>query len=162
MTSKNSTLDVSSQTELFPPQSAEGSLVKTSPLRERAAVLKANAAVYSGNCCDWLASCDRGGSSLRTRQRCLLEGLTKYSSSLPRSGMMQNGTVYQLPSLTRLIYETGAGSWPTPVAADAKSGTRSDRYARHQQQLAYAVRLPTPTASRGDYQRKRGIIYPTL
>lgn len=71
---------------------------------------------------DFLANYDQLTSSWRTSQHCLLaqlnsqaDGLAVYSETWPRSGMMQNGTAYQLPPLAPLIGETVSGSLlPTP------------------------------------------------
>jgi len=64
--------------------------------------------------------------SLKTSQTCLMEngelGLSEFSGTFPRSGMMRSGTVYQLPNLARTITEIGSGLWPTPRAQEAKHG----------------------------------------
>jgi hypothetical protein len=39
----------------------------------------------------------------------------EFSGTFPRSGMMRNGTVYQLPNLARTITEIGSGLLPTPA-----------------------------------------------
>lgn len=47
-------------------------------------------------------------------------GLEAFSLDWPRSGMMQNGTVYRLHNLGRPITEIGSGLWPTPQASDGR------------------------------------------
>lgn len=65
-----------------------------------------------------LARYDRDSSSLRTWQHSLGGDSTPFCVTLPRSGMMRNGTVYQLAPLVRLTAATGYSSWPTPNARD--------------------------------------------
>ena len=65
----------------------------------------------------FLASYDRATCSWRTSQACLGAGLTTFSGTWPRSGMMRNGTAYQLPPLVPLTSEIGSGLWPTPTAS---------------------------------------------
>jgi hypothetical protein len=48
----------------------------------------------------------------------LVEGLTEFSETWPRSGMMRNGIAYQLPPLVPLTDETASGLWPTPTSQD--------------------------------------------
>ena len=66
---------------------------------------------------------DRGTSSWRTWQRCLVTGWTPWSGTWPRSAMTVNGIAYQRPPLVRLTDETGSGEWPTPhgFSKDGKS-----------------------------------------
>ena len=66
----------------------------------------------------WLASYDLATSSWRTSQRCLVEGLEKFSETWPRSGMTQNGTAYQLPTLAPLTNGIASGLLPTPCASE--------------------------------------------
>jgi DNA (cytosine-5)-methyltransferase 1 len=86
----------------------------------------------------WLAIFDPPTSSWRTLQHCLVaqvsgqgHGLAEFSETWPRSGMMRNGTAYQLPTLAHITNATEFGSSliPTPTACDFKgSGVpRADR-----------------------------------
>ena len=59
-------------------------------------------------------------SSWRTSQLCLLEDLSVFLETWPRSGTMRNGTAFQLPPLVPLTDATGSGSWPTPTARDTR------------------------------------------
>jgi hypothetical protein len=75
---------------------------------------------------------------------CFGEGLTAYSETWPRSGMMQSGIAYRLPPLVRLTDGTGSGLWRTPQAGDERAchtGTQN------QVMLAHQVMWPTPQAS---------------
>jgi hypothetical protein len=96
--------------------SAAASPAKTSPSPERARALAASAAAYGRSTPELLARYDRATSSWRTSQLCLDGALQLFSETWPRSGLMRNGTAYQLPPLVRLTEETGSGSWPTPTA----------------------------------------------
>lgn len=80
-----------------------------------------------------LATYDRHSSSWRTSQTCLLaqasneaDGLAEFSETWPRSGMMQNGTAYRLPTLAHCTNATAFGSShiPTPTACDFKGSGR--------------------------------------
>jgi hypothetical protein len=75
----------------------------------------------------WLANYDRNTSSWRTSQLCFLaqmnglgDGLAEYWGTWPRSGMMQSGTAYQLPTLAHLTNETACGLLPTPRKNDSQ------------------------------------------
>jgi len=106
------------QTELELMSSQEDSPAKTSqPLEDRQA-LRASAVDYGQSAPVLLGSFSPDTPSLKTSQTCLMEngelGLSEFSGTFPRSGMMRNGTVYQLPNLARTITEIGSGLWPTP------------------------------------------------
>jgi len=151
-----------SQLTLF----AEGFLVRTSPSqgggREWA---KAHAADYGASSPVLLANYDHATSSWRTSQHCLVEGLTVFSETWPRSGMMRSGIAYRLPPLVRLTDETGFGLWLTPKASDTSTGEKNetfltrmgDRTDRCAQSLSAQVNnpktWPTPTGC-GNYNRK--------
>jgi len=93
--------------------------------------------------------------SLKTSQTCLMEsgelGLSEFSGTFPRSGMMRSGTVYQLPNLARTITEIGSGLLPTPVASDMGSASqkRINQTGHPKAALREAVFWPTPNASQG-------------
>lgn len=103
------------QMELELTQSAEGSRARTLARQEKAQALPASAAAYGQSTPDLLANYDPSTSSWRTSQHCLVEGLTEYAETWPRSGMMRNGTAYQLPPLVRLTDATGSGLLATPT-----------------------------------------------
>ena len=109
--------------------------------------------------------------SLKTSQTCLMEngelGLSEYSGTFPRSGMMRSGTVYQLPNLARTITEIGSGLsvtqeekfyWRTP---DTGSGGtpkallegKTHRESGHAIQVRLADQVKMwPTPSTRDYK----------
>jgi hypothetical protein len=80
-------------------------------------------------------------SSSRTSQRCL--GTPKLfassSETLPNSGSMQSGLLYQRARWVPHTHETGCSFWPTPRAADAQRGGVLGRD-RHFWNLCDAVR----------------------
>ena len=107
--------------------------------------------------------------SLKTSQTCLMEngeiGLSEFSGTFPRSGMMRSGTVYQLPNLARTITEIGSGSsltpkgfWRTPDTGAGGTPKALLRGETHRQsgsaiqiRLADQVKMwPTPAAT--DYK----------
>jgi DNA (cytosine-5)-methyltransferase 1 len=166
--SEPSTLELFSETELQSTQSAEAFHAKTLAQREKVQELKANAQAYGLSMPDLLANYDPASCSWRTSQHCLVEGLTVYSETWPRSGMMRNGTAYLLPPLVLLTDVTASGLWRTPSAQasgilperlETKSGNAPKRGERlydkrtgrnAQFGLEQQVRFwPTPTASEG-------------
>ena len=112
--------------------------------------------------------------SLKTSQTFLMDtgeiGLSEYSGTFPRSGMMRSGTVYQLPNLARTITEIGSGLLPTPAASTG--GTTGNwqpiRPSGHRAQLSlqqYVRMWPTPTAhnaKEGAYPSEYNRNTPTL
>ena len=102
-----------------------------------------------------LGKFDPDTPSLKTSQTCLMEngelGLSEFSGTFPRSGMMRSGTVYQLPNLARTITEIGSGLLPTPVASDMGSASqkRINQTGHPKAALREAVFWPTPNASQG-------------
>ena len=55
--------------------------------------------VYGGKCAELFASFDRESLSLKTAQYCLFEDYQRSLDHLPRSGMMQNGQLFELRGL---------------------------------------------------------------
>lgn len=78
---------------------------------------KARGPGYGRSSAVFLASYDPVTQSWRTSQVSLEGGLTKFSGTWPRSGLLRNGIAYQLPPLVPLTSEIGSGSWPTPTAS---------------------------------------------
>jgi hypothetical protein len=99
--------------------SAGGSPARTSPTQEMAQGWPGSGQDYGRRLPVWLASYDPATSSWRTSQHCLVEGLTVFSETWPRSGMTRNGTAYQLPTLAPLTDAIGSGLWATPTAQPA-------------------------------------------
>ena len=109
-----------SQLTLF----AEDSPAKTSALQERVQGLKESAAVYGQSSPGLLARYDHATQSWKTSQHCVIEGLTEFSETWPRSGMMQNGIAYKLPPLVCLTEGTASGLLPTLGANEGKGASR--------------------------------------
>ncbi len=141
------------QTELESMSLQVDSRAKTSQSLETKQALKANAVDYGQSAPVLLGSFDPDTPSLKTSQTCLMEngelGLSEFSGTFPRSGMMRSGTVYQLPNLARITDETGFGLWPTPMNSDWKNMDTAN-----QNTLSKAVKMwPTPAAR--DYKGAR-------
>ena len=167
------TYDKSQQTDLFPMElelmsSLEASPAKTSPLQGIKQVLKASVADSGQSAPVFLGRFDPGTPSLKTSQTCFLEngeiGLSEFSATFPRSGMMRSGTVYQLPNLARTITEIGCGSsvtqtqtfyWRTPDTGNGgtpkaflKGETHRESGHAIQVRLSDQVKMwPTPTSN---------------
>ena len=128
---------------------AVDSPVKTYPMQEKKQELPEEGAPYTGKCLELLASVCLDMQFLRMSQHSLLEtvdaGLHNFSMIWPRSGTMQNGTVYRLQNLARTITEIGSGLLPTPTL---DTSPRKKRYSQGGMPLSLALRmLPTPTCS---------------
>jgi hypothetical protein len=104
-----------------------------------------------------LAHYDRLTQSWRTSEDISLWGDYKLLESLPKSGMTQNGVLFQQQEWVRPIGETELLSWPTPTTQEVEhpnaeltqTGRRKskDNTTSHSLGLADAVRIwPTPTA----------------
>lgn len=98
---------------------AEDSLARTSPPRDVEKASKVPARDYGASTPVLLARYDPDTSLWRTSQHSLEGGLTEFSETFPRSGMMLSGTAYRLPPLVRLTAGTGSGLWATPVSQPA-------------------------------------------
>ena len=135
------------QTELESMSLQEVSLAKTSQSQETKQEYKTEREVAYGQSAPvLLGSFSHDTPSLKTSQTCLMEngelGLSEYSGTFPRSGMMRSGTVYQLPNLARTTTEIGFGLWPTPIHSDWKNMDTAN-----QMTLSKVIRMwPTPTA----------------
>jgi hypothetical protein len=88
--------------------------------------------------------------------------------SLPKSGMTQNGELYQQPAWEPITDETGLSSWPTPVASSSMTEDTATVRERLENGKPYKARLveavalwPTPTASdwkgRGPNSKQQGL-----
>lgn len=106
---------------------------------------------------DSFASFDPATSSWKTSQHCLLEGLSGYSETWPRSGMTLSGIACPLPTLAPLTDGTESGSLPTPTVADSRNsrnataGRKPGSKAHSGVTLSdYVTLWPTPRAT--DYK----------
>ena len=123
------------QTEFESMSLREDSHVKTSQLLADKQALMASAVDYGPSAPVCLGKFDPHTPSLKTSQTCLTEtgeiGLSEFYGTFPRSGMMRNGTVYQLPRLAPTITEIGSGLLPTPTAtANQGAPSMQERYTR--------------------------------
>ena len=95
---------------------------------------------------------DQKSSSWKMFQRCLFEVWTPFSADWPRSGIVLNGTAYQLDTLahrTKGIASglSESGMWPTPTGSDHKGSgptlIRKDGKDRSFDRLDYATEQVT-------------------
>jgi len=157
------TSEQSQQSDLFPMELESMSLqadsrAKTSHSQEIRQALRASAVDSGQSAPVFLGSFSPNTPSLKTSQTCLMEngelGLSEFSGTFPRSGMMRSGTVYQLPNLARTITEIGCGLWRTPAAANGQQGAKSKVFyllckktGQSTITLVDEVRHATPTSS---------------
>ena len=92
----------------------------------------------------WLAKYDPDTSLWRTAQCSLLEDLNESLATLPRSGMTQNGLLWELPMLEQTTKGTESGLLPTPTMQGLNGGSNSRNAA-----ISRGL-WPTPRAS--DYK----------
>lgn len=104
----------------------EGFRAKTSAAPGKVQDLTANA-----RACGWkwpasLAKYDPSSRSWRTRQCSLLGGLTEFSETWPRWGLMRDGEFWEQTTLAPHTDVSEFGLWPTPRRTDADRGGRGD------------------------------------
>ena len=136
------------QTELESMSLQAASPAKTSQSQETEQEYKTERAVdYGQSAPVCLGSFDPNTPSLKTSQTCLMEngelGLSEFSGTFPRSGMMRSGTVYQLPNLARTTTEIGSGLWHTPKASDYKSVTSNIEYHKRRSSMELPCQVAT-------------------
>ena len=141
--------------------SAAGFRARTSASPAMEQDWQASAAGYGKSSPELLGKFDHATRSLKTSQLCFLEGSETFSTTYPRSGMMRNGTVFQLPPLVRLTDATGSGLWRTPDASVVTGGAAN---AEDRKKQGHAIGLhdqvntpsmwPTPQAQ--DYKSGTG------
>jgi hypothetical protein len=110
--------------------SAVDFLVQTSAQLAKAQVLTAKTQACGENSPGYLAKYDPSTHSLKTAQGSLFLDSTASLQTLPRSGSMFNGIVYQQPKSVPTMGEIVCGllpssrrpSYPTPLASDAIGG----------------------------------------
>lgn len=145
--------------------SRPGGPAKDSQSQVRAGALKMSVLDFLGKSYASLMSLDPDTLCWKTSQQSLWEtegdGADISSEPLPLSGMMRNGTCYQLEPLRgypaeRLTGGTASGSWPTPVASGSAAASMSAQakeaarlHPQHRYTLATKVweGLPTPSAN---------------
>lgn len=106
---------------------AVDSLARTSALLEKVSELQANEAAYGLKCSVLWGKLDQTTLSLKTAQCSLFEDLSKSYATFPKSGIMQNGNVYQAPTLESNRVGSDFIVLPTPCKSDMK-GACKNRY----------------------------------
>lgn len=86
-----------------------------------------------------LASFDLNTCSWKTSQTSFLMDSEQFSGTWPRSGILRNGRVYELPTLGPLTNATAGGFWPTPTSHNAKEGAYPAEFTRNTVTLAAQV-----------------------
>lgn len=92
----------------------EASLVRTSPLLEKAQGSQVRDLASGKNLPGSLAKFDPVSSLWRTHQLSLQGDWEPFSGIFPRWGSMRNGECLERTTLAPLTNETGSGFWPTP------------------------------------------------
>ena len=95
--------------------------VRTFPLQERETVLMDKDQACGNTWRGWLAKFDHDSCSWKTPQCSLFGGGQESLQTLPRSGMTQDGLLWEQTILEPVIVEKGFGYWPTPTAGDWKA-----------------------------------------
>lgn len=106
---------------------AVDSLARTSTLLEKVSELSVKEVAYGLRCIELYGKLDLDTSSLKTAQCSLFGDLNESYATFPKSGMMQNGNVYQAPTLAYNRVGNGYIVLPTPVKTTAHGAAR-DRY----------------------------------
>lgn len=94
---------------------------RTLALRGGVSGLQAKDPDFGLKCLGLYGRLDLNTSSLKTAQLCLFEGLSESYATFPRSGIMQNGNVYQTSSLGSHTKEKEFMLLPTPTKSDYKA-----------------------------------------
>lgn len=100
----------------------EVSHVRTFQSQENELEYLDNEADFGRKCGDWFAKFDRNSYSLKMSQLSFIPDSTESYVTLPPSGMMQDGKLFLLHSLVRLMPEIELGLLPTPTASDTTCG----------------------------------------
>jgi hypothetical protein len=117
-----------SEVTISPPatSSPEGSPAPISPQPAMEPALLEESLVCGKSLPGSFASFDPATSSWKTPAPSPGVASQAFSATWPRSGMMQNGTAFQLPPLAPRISVTVATLLPTPRATDGERGGRGD------------------------------------
>ena len=133
--------------------------------------MKERGLVFGQKCIALLAKYDQDTQSLRTFQCSFIEELNVYSATLPKSGCIVNGKLWEQTKLELGIGEKESGllpTFPTPTTADTwtdklKSSQQKEG-SMHSVNLSQAVHMkemfPTPTAR--DYKDSVSVIPPSI
>lgn len=113
---------------------------------------KENAADYGKSLPGLLAKYDRGTHSLKTAQLSLIEDSMSCSVTLPKSGTMRNGCVYQQQTVELTTSEIEFGFLPTPTTNEGNRNKSANAGAAIRPSLGMIAKRnlwPTPLASDG-------------
>jgi hypothetical protein len=125
---------------------------KTSAAQEKGLELMGSAQGCGEKWHGSLARYDPDSRSWKTHQFSLLGGLTEFSETWPRWGLMRNGELFPQKTLVPHIDEKESGLWPTPVADD--TGLRKKPYAQGGTPLSLAVQAKWPTPQASDNKQR--------
>lgn len=127
--------------------SAAGSHARISVLQARVRASMAHALDSGASLPESLARFDPESSSWKMSQRCLVEGLDRFSEIWPRSGMMRSGIAYPLLPSAPVTDGTECLSWGTPRASLGR-GNPMKRAARGMiEGQVILASWPTPTVN---------------
>jgi hypothetical protein len=120
---------------------AADSHVKTFHAQEKATDLKENAADFGARCGESLARYYPHTFSWRTAQCCLFGGLSKFSETWPRWGIVAHGELFQADTLVPQLKENDF-LLPAPTKSMGKRGWgMSNQKARYSEKLESNARL---------------------
>lgn len=105
--------------------SAVDSLVKTSALLEKVSELSVKEAAYGLKCIELYGKLNLNTSSLKTAQCSFLEDSNGSYATFPKSGMMQSGSVYLVPTLAYNRVGSDYIVLPTPTKSTSKGAARN-------------------------------------
>jgi len=126
--------------------SAAASRAKTSALRARGQGSQERGLVFGTSLQESFAKLAPDGSLWRTSAPSLLGDSEPFSKTWPASGLMRNGTAYQLVPLVRRTAGNESGLWPTPKASAAGPDFAKTTRSKTGISLATAAAMyPTPT-----------------
>ena len=111
--------------------------------------MKERGQVFGQKCIALLAKYDQDTQSLRTFQCSFIEELNEYSATLPKSGTIVNGKLWEQTKWEVGIGEKESGLLPTfPTPTQDSAHERTKKYKQGGLPLTIAVKMfPTPTTS---------------
>lgn len=92
--------------------------VRTYPVPGKNRDLTGRGLVFGLKCGDLLGIYDQNFCLVKMLEPCLFEDSIEYLDRLPKSGIMQNGKIYELQTWVRRTEENEYGLLPTPRASD--------------------------------------------
>lgn len=92
---------------------AEGSRARTLAKLAQSVGLPDSEADYGAKCTESLTYFDLASRSWRTSQRCLIEGMSRFSETWPRAGLMVNGKCYRRVPSVRHTHGKGCSTFST-------------------------------------------------